>query len=183
MGDYSIIELIINALSEVTQKIILVTNLPEQFSHLNLPMYGDDFPDSGPLGDIYTGLRLSETYYNLVVACNMPFIQPNFLYFLINQSKGYSIAIPLTPDGYHPLCAVYSKRCIKPIEMMIKTGNLKVSNLFSHVKVNTLDFDLIKHDFNPNIFFNINTYEDYLMALSVVENRYIESELVSSYAL
>lgn len=174
IGNKSIIEHVIAALSEVTGSISLITNSPGEFEHLRLPMFGDILPGSGSLGGIYTGLKVSKTYYNLIVACDMPFIQPELLSSLISNGEDYDVVIPATPDGYHPTCTVYSKNCIKPIEAQLKTGRLKITDFFPHVKVNIVDIDLICPHCDTNVLLNINTNEDYLQALSIAD-RYLNS--------
>ena len=169
IGDQSIIEHTIEALSEVTKSILLITNSPGEFEHLGLPMFGDIIPDSGSLGGIYTGLKVSGTHYNIVVACDMPFIQSDLLAFLISHSEGYDVAIPVTPDGHHPTCAVYSRNCIEPIESQIKIHNLRIADSFLDVKVNRIDLKASYPRYSPNMLFNVNTNEDYLMAVSLAE--------------
>ena len=177
VGNRSIIERVIDALSEVTESILLITNSPEEFEHLRLPTYNDIIPDSGPLGGIYTGLTISSEYYNLVIACDMPFIQSHILEFLICQIKDNDMVIPVTPDGYHPLCAVYSKKCVGPIESLISSGSLKVTNLFNYVKFNKVDFTTYP-ECELNAFLNINTNEDYLRAISLADTYSVVDSLV-----
>jgi molybdopterin-guanine dinucleotide biosynthesis protein A len=170
IGGKSIIERIINALSEVTADILLITNSPDEFKHLEIPMFGDIIPGSGSLGGIYTGLKVSETYYNLIIACDMPFISPSLLTLLIQQSRGCDVVIPVTPDGHHPTCAIYSKDCIKPIEAQIRSGNLKISDFFPNVRSRKLDFNTLHDRYDQIMFFNVNTKEDYLEAISIAES-------------
>lgn len=167
IGGKSIIERIINALSEVTADILLITNSPDEFKHLGIPMFGDIIPRSGSLGGIYTGLKVSETYYNLIIACDMPFIRPSLLTLLIQQSRGYDVVIPVTPDGHHPTCAIYSKDCIKPIETQIRSGNLKISDFFPNVRTRRIDFNTLHDRYDQIMFFNVNTKQDYLEAISI----------------
>ena len=167
IGDRSIIERVISSLSAVTESIHLITNSPEEFEHLGLPMFRDILPGSGSIGGIYTGLKVSKTYHNLVVACDMPFIRPCLLTFLISHRKGCDVVIPVTPDGHHPTCAVYSENCIGPIEAQIRTGSLKIADFFPNVKVKRLDFGALCPRYDPNMFFNVNTSDDYLKALSI----------------
>ena len=169
IGGKSIIERIISALSEVTANIFLITNSSDEFKHLEIPMFGDIIPGSGSLGGIYTGLKVSETYHNLIIACDMPFIRPSLLTLLIQQSRGYDVVIPVTPDGHHPTCAIYSRDCIKPIESQIKTGNLKIIDFFPHVKVNRVDSSMLYPYHESYVFFNVNTREDYLKACSIAD--------------
>lgn len=170
IGGKSIIERIIDALSEVTADMLLITNSPDEFRHLELPMFGDIIQGAGSLGGIYTGLKVSETYHNLIVACDMPFIRPSLLTFLIQQSKGYDVVIPVTPDGHHPTCAIYSRDCIKPIEAQIRLGNLKISDFFRSVRIKRVDFNTLHDRYEQIMFFNINTKEDYLEAISIAES-------------
>jgi len=176
IGRLSIIERVICAISELTRRIVVITNSPDELRHLKLPLYRDFFPGSGPLGGIYTGLRISEAHRNIVIACDMPFIQPRFLRFLVDESEGYDLVLPLASDGYHPLCAIYSKECAKHIETLIKTEVLKVTNLFHFVKVKKVDPELLYPAYDPNILFNINTNEDYLRALSIGDEQILYSE-------
>ncbi len=170
IGGRSIIERIINALSEVTADILLITNSPDEFKHLEIPMFEDIIPGAGSLGGIYTGLKVSETYHNLIVACDMPFIRPSLLMFLIQQSKGYDVVIPVAPDGHHPTCAIYSRDCIKPIEAQIRSGNLKISDFFPNVRTRKIDFNTLHDRYDQIMFFNVNTKEDYLKAVFIAES-------------
>jgi molybdopterin-guanine dinucleotide biosynthesis protein A len=168
VGGRGIIEYVISALLEVTENIIIITNLQDEFVHLRLPIYRDIIPESGSLGGIYTGLGFSETDYNLVLACDMPFIRPHLLRFILNRSEGYDVAIPITPDGHHPTCAVYRKSCIEAIKSQINESNLKISDFFRKVRVNKIEISMLN---SPNMLFNINTEEDYLQAISIFEKR------------
>jgi len=170
IGGKSIIERVIGALSEVTANILLITNSPDEFGHLEIPMFGDIIPGAGSLGGVYTGLKVSKTYHNLIIACDMPFIRPSTLKFLIQQIKGYDVIIPVTPDGHHPTCAVYSKDCVKPIEAQIRSGNLKISDFFPNVRTRKIDFSILHDRYDQIMFFNINTKEDYLKAISIAES-------------
>lgn len=165
----SVIEYVVEALSKVTENICLITNSQEEYATLGLPMFGDILPGSGSVGGIYTGLKVSETHHNLVIACDMPFVKPHLLSMLINNSPGYDVVIPETKDGYHPTSAIYSKNCIEPIKALIKTGNLKIIDFFPDVAVNSMDIEALLPDHDPNMFFNINTDEDYLKALSIAD--------------
>ena len=156
----SVIQYVVEALSRVTENICLITNSPEEYAMLDLPMFGDILPGSGSVGGIYTGLRISETHHNLVIACDMPFVRPHLLSMLIDNSSDYDVVIPETKDGYHPTSAIYSKNCIEPIEALIKTDNLKIIDFFPNVAVNNMDIDVLIPDHDPNILFNINTNVD-----------------------
>ena len=170
IGSRSVVERVRDALSEVTESILLVTNSSDEFEHLNLPMFSDILPGSGSLGGIYTGLKVSEAHHNLVIACDMPFIRPDLLTLLMDHREDFDVVIPVARDGYQPICAIYSKNCIGSIEAQIKTGNLKIIDFFPHVKVNTIDLVRLLPGYDSNMFFNINTSEDHLQAIAIADS-------------
>lgn len=172
IGRKSVIEHIIAALAEVTEDILLITNSPGEYGHLGLPVFRDILPGSGSLGGIHTGLKVSRTHHNLMVACDIPFVPPRLLTFLVSQMKGYDVSMPVTPDGFQPICAIYSKNCIKPIEAQIKTGNLKIIDFFPDVRVNRVDLAVLYPGYEPDMFFNINTSKDYSKALAIAKEIY-----------
>ena len=73
----------------------------------------------------------------------------------------WDVIVPVTREGYQPLCAVYSKRCLKVIEEQFKKGDMKISKLFSKVKVRKIAEETLKQ-IDPDLisFFNINNQTD-----------------------
>ena len=51
------IEHVCTAVASLCREIILVTNTPEEYAHLQLPMFGDQFPEHGSLGGLYTAVQ------------------------------------------------------------------------------------------------------------------------------
>jgi molybdopterin-guanine dinucleotide biosynthesis protein A len=73
----------------------------------------------------------------------------------------WDVVIPVTEQGHQPLCAIYSKRCIKPIERLLENNDPKISNLFSKVRVKEIPEEQLRSA-DPELvsFFNINTPKD-----------------------
>ncbi|AUV80732.1 molybdenum cofactor guanylyltransferase [Salinigranum rubrum] len=67
----------------------------------------DADPDRGPVAGIRTGLRAVETEYAAVVACDMPFVDPDFLAYLFERAAGHDAAVPRPGEFDEPLQAVY----------------------------------------------------------------------------
>jgi len=164
VGGSRIIERVLDAVYGVTDKVILITNSPDDYKYLGLTMFYDTIPGLGPIGGIYTGISKSHTHQNIIIACDMPFIKSELLELLLRQSEGYDIVIPVTTDGYHPLCAIYSKNCIQPAKLLIESKSLKVTSLFQYVKVNKVVFSENDFFYAQNVFLNVNTAEDYIKA-------------------
>jgi molybdopterin-guanine dinucleotide biosynthesis protein A len=122
---------------------------------------GDLYPDTGPLGGIITGLTYAADEFNLVVACDMPFLQPALLKRLIEAVEGYDAAVPEINGRLEPLCAAYNKRATEKLWVMLESGELAV-----HKAVCTLNIVRIGEEelrcFDPELvsFSNWNTPDD-----------------------
>jgi molybdopterin-guanine dinucleotide biosynthesis protein A len=64
-------------------------------------------------------------------------------------------------EGYQPLSAIYSRRCLEPIANQLAEGKLKVSHFFPKVRTKMVpETSLRQVDPELKSFFNINTPED-----------------------
>lgn len=126
-----------------------------------MKVVGDIYPGKGSLGGIYTGLVASDSLYNIVVACDMPFLNQGLLRYMIEIADNFDLVIPRLGNTIEPLHAVYSKRCLAPIEHLLEQDDLQIFKFFPAVKVRYMEADEIDR-FDPEhlSFFNINTEAD-----------------------
>jgi molybdenum cofactor guanylyltransferase len=166
IGSKSLLERVVSCLSAFNSDIIVVTaresSLPQLTNYPGLRIIEDIYPGKGTIGGIYTGLTASETFYNLVVACDMPFIKLDLMRYMIDQAEGYDVVIPKTNNQIlEPLHAIYSRNCLSPLEFLIKQGRLSVLELYPMVRVKYIDeSEITKFDPEHISFFNINTESD-----------------------
>ena len=172
IGDRSLLEQVISRIDSFSRDIIVVTAeeraLPQLAGHSKLKIVTDIFPGRGSLGGIYTGLVTSNSFYNLVVACDMPFLNQHLLGYMIEVSEGYDFVIPRANNQFEPLHAVYSQNCVAPMELMIRQDRKVIIELFDFVKVRYVEADEIDR-FDPQhlSFFNINTEEELALAKQI----------------
>lgn len=165
VGNKSLIQWVVFSLSFFNSDIIIVTAakqfFPQFIDYPKLRIVTDAYPDKGPLGGIYTGLAASDSFYNLVVACDMPFLNQALLDYMIQISANFDLVVPRLGNMVEPLHAVYSKGCLAPVECLLKQGNLSVRELFTLVKVRYVEATEINR-FDPKhlSFFNVNTEAD-----------------------
>ncbi|MBZ0281611.1 MAG: molybdenum cofactor guanylyltransferase [Anaerolineae bacterium] len=157
------IEHVLERVSELNQvETILVTNKPELYKYLKLPMFNDVFPEKGSLGGIYTAIYNSRSDFTLCVACDMPFLNPELLRYMISLvASDTDVIVPRVegyPEGLH---AIYSKGCLEPIRQKLETDKLKVIGFYDEVRVRYLD-EAEYHPFDPKglSFNNINTPDE-----------------------
>lgn len=143
------------------RQVILVTNTPLEYALLDLEIAVDLIPANSPLVGIYTGLRYSSYPHAFTAGCDMPLISRPVLEYMISLCPRHDVIIPLLDDGYHPLHAIYSIRCLKPAEELIRSGRFKITDLFSRVRVREVTAgELRPLDKQLRSFLNLNTPED-----------------------
>jgi len=149
-------------LRKLFKKIIIVTNSPRKYSHLkDVKIISDIIPNLGPLGGLYSGLTASSSFYNFVVACDMPFLNVALIKYLIDIKDNYDITIPKIDGKRHPLFGIYSKNCIPVIEKMLKQNRLNVSSIFTSVRSHFIVREEIEQfDADLASLVNINTKDD-----------------------
>ena len=107
---------------------LLVANAPADYAFLGLPTYTDSVKGKGALGGILTALQRSPQERVLVVACDMPALNPALLRYMSMQPEGYDAYVPawVSPSGerqVEPLHAVYARSCIPEIEAGSERGD------------------------------------------------------------
>lgn len=165
VNNQRLIERTIERLSPPAQPVLVVTS-QEQFNsiaaaQLKVKVVVDLCPGKGALGGIYTGLKRADSFYSLVVGCDMPFLNRDLLCYIIKRVGGFDAVVPKVHDMVEPLHAVYSKNCLESIRRMMEEDRLEISPLFSLVNTRYIDEEeLVKFDPEHLSFFNINTIAD-----------------------
>ncbi|MBI2272058.1 MAG: molybdenum cofactor guanylyltransferase [Bacteroidetes bacterium] len=153
------IEHILEALIPNVSDIIIIAN-NDNYNNLGYKVYEDIIKDRGPLGGIYTGLRNSKTENNIIVSCDIPFINSGLIKHIIKNMGRTDISVPVFEGNTEPLCAVYTKEITGKIKDLIINNELKIHNVLKHFITtevhitNKLDF------YNKRLLANINTPEE-----------------------
>jgi len=156
----SFIESIIDQLTGFQNIYISVDN-KEKYRNLNFTLVEDMYKDIGPMGGIYSALKMIEEKYIVVIACDMPKIKKEFIDFLCD-SITENIECIVTEDEKGRICplgGIYSKDLIGKIENMIEEKDYKLLNLIR--RANSKIIPLSETNFNKNILDNVNDLKDY----------------------
>jgi len=172
IGDTTLLERVVSHIAPFSKDIIIVTANERTFAplakHPKLKIVSDILRGQGSLGGIYTGLVGSSSFYNLVVAADMPFLNEALLRYMIEKSEGYDFILPRVNGLFEPLHAVYSRNCIEAIKKIFGQGKKVIIELFNYVKVRYIETEEVER-FDPKhlSFFNINTKEDLELAKQI----------------
>jgi molybdenum cofactor guanylyltransferase len=163
-----LISRVISRLQSIAAEVLITTNQPEAFAFLGFPLIQDVFPNSGPLGGLYTALDKARYPLVAVVACDMPFVSSELIEIecKLLTEKNVDAVIPRTADGYEPFHAVYRKKsCLEAIGNVLMRGERRVVSWFADVDIYILEGKelqvCIPHE---QVFMNLNTREEFALA-------------------
>jgi molybdopterin-guanine dinucleotide biosynthesis protein A len=128
----------------------------------------------GPLAGIASALSASRTDWNLILACDLPYLSREWVAWLLARTKvsGAQIIMPRTEGGPEPLAAVYRRECAEPIIAALHRGIRKVTDAMEQLRT---DFVTERewHHIDPDgrVLRNMNSPEDYEEARKWLEAR------------
>lgn len=159
----AIIERVLGVLNEVFDERLIIADEVNLFKGYSPEARAipDFYKGAGSLGGIYTALLNSSSETAFVTACDMPDINAEAVTRVISTPlEGAQAAIPFIKGRPHPMHALYHKDCLRPMEEMIRSGNLRITDLFKRIEVRKLtEEDFMGLDINGSIA-NLNTREE-----------------------
>ncbi|NPV05526.1 MAG: molybdenum cofactor guanylyltransferase [Syntrophaceae bacterium] len=157
VGGERLIDRTLGVYRTLFSEIVISTNTPLDYLEFDARIVTDIFRDRGPLGGIHAGLLHATCGQAFVSACDMPHLNGEFIRYMIEQAQGYDLVVPVTPNGFESLHAVYSRACLPVIESQIERGELKVSLLFRKFRTREIRVEEIRR-FDPEgrLFANLN---------------------------
>ncbi len=156
----SLMDSMIHKLSKEFDEIIIVTNKPDHYIGLGHKITGDIIENMGPLAGIHAGLKISSSQFALIVACDMPNINIEYVKYMKTQIGNHGCTT-MFGNYLEPFISYYSKDVIESIEEYLGMGKKSI-----HGFLPTLEFNYIQESearkFSPNwdMFLNLNTKDD-----------------------
>src|SRR5712692_3434248 len=122
----------------------------------------DETPGIGPLMGLYSGLSAITTERALVVAVDLPCIQPALLSFLLSQPLSTdSLLVPFVHNVPQVLLAIYPRSVIPVIEEQLQRGRRDLRCLLEVAPVQFVEEAQLRQvDPQLRSFVNINTPEE-----------------------
>jgi molybdenum cofactor guanylyltransferase len=142
----------------------VVVGSPEAYERPGLRAVRDDWTSAGPLGAIGTALRVTEHAWNLIIACDLPYLTKEWLAFLIDRAwaSHADALLPMNDAGPEPLCAVYNKSCESAVWLALDRGVRKVTDGLAHLRVEYVErAEWKRFDSGGLLFKNMNSPADY----------------------
>ena len=122
-----------------------VVGTPDRYEKLGLRAIADDAKlidaaagaGAGPLAGIASALAATHSPWNLIVACDLPYLSAEWLDWLLSRAvRSHAKAvIPRTEHGIEPLAALYRRECAAPIAAAFARGVRKVSEAVDELRI------------------------------------------------
>jgi len=155
-------------LLEIFPEVIVVLGQHDfPIHHDHVRIVKDLIPDRAAAGGLYTGLHFSTHSRVFVVACDMPFLNGEVIRYVTSISAGYDITLVELGHGLQTMHAVYSKRCLAPLEHMVKREHLRLQDLLLEPTLTIhkiAEGDVLPYDKHLLSFMNLNSPADYELA-------------------
>ena len=167
----TLVEHAIETLKPLCGQLIISSNrFHEKYRSYNLPVVSDEIKNTGPIGGIYTCLKLSKTRHNIILSCDTPFVGSLLLQHIINNVEKEQIVAP----AHHkfliePLSAYYATNVLNDVEDSIRKGDYKLINLLKKVRFKSVQINKFLSFYNEHSFLNINCPDDMTQAEEIVK--------------
>jgi len=167
IGGKSIINRLIDILDSIFFEVLISSNNPNTFKFTEKKIIADIFPNRGPLAGIHSALSSINNKKVFILSCDMPLISDELIQFLCKYRTDKPIILPEAEGRIQQLCGIYSKSALNMAENLLsesqRTGSKLKGSIYELIE--KLDREVVKVDnlefYHPDIFFNLNTPEDY----------------------
>jgi molybdopterin-guanine dinucleotide biosynthesis protein A len=164
-GDETMLARIVRVLRPLADDVMIVGR-SDQPAPSGVTVVNDPIEDLGPLAGIAAGLAASTSELNLVVACDMPLINPAVLQRLVAMIGEHDACVAVADGHASALCGVYRSRIAKDAQALLDDGERRVMRLLDRVQTKRVDAALLR-DIDPELetFVSCDTADKYQWAL------------------
>jgi molybdenum cofactor guanylyltransferase len=159
------VEYLVSTLTPLCSETILVArdaHDAENYTFPGVQVITDKVPGGGPLMGLYSGLSVTRAQRALLVAVDMPYIQPRLISFLLAQPLNDMLIVPFVNNAPQVLLALYPRSILPLIEQCIEQGYRGPRFLLDVAPVQYIDETQLRlFDADLRSFVNVNTPEDW----------------------
>lgn len=158
----TLIERVLAALRPLSNDLVIVSNTPELYAHLDARQTSDEFVGAGPLAGLHAGLQVARHDWTFAVACDMPLVDHRLVRFMALLTEGHDAIVPWVNGELEPLHALYSKQCLPAIVSHLAAGHRRMISFLGDIRLRRVEAsEIALFDPEGRSFFNANTPEDW----------------------
>ncbi|MCH7535256.1 MAG: molybdenum cofactor guanylyltransferase [Bacteroidetes bacterium] len=153
------IEHAISFLEPLVSNIIISSN-SDKYNYLSKLIVKDHILNCGPGAGIVAALNKSTTDVNIIVPCDMPHLNREFMEYILSKRGDFEAIVPVLKSEPEPLCVVMKKKCAISIKAELEKGVYKLSDIYRSLDVNYLEISGDEPGYKSNLFNNYNSSAD-----------------------
>ena len=176
IDDKTLIQRMMDLIDTIFSKIVISSNEPELYESFRKKIIKDIYQGRGPVSGIHSALTDLKTEKCFFISCDMPFISRQLINYLINYNSDKEIILPKADGRLQQLCGIYSKKILPDVDKLIIESMLEGSQLKGSIYelLNRIEPEIVdvtrQNFYHQDLFFNINTPEDYDYAKRIQES-------------
>jgi molybdopterin-guanine dinucleotide biosynthesis protein A len=156
-----LIDRALETLGQVCRWNLVVAVEVAELAWLPVPVIRDRWPGQGPLNAIATAFLDSEAPALIVMAVDLPLVEPKLLKLIASGHKDDKARAPMGEKGPQPLLAYYHRKCLPAAMRLLREGERKTRLLLEAVGARYIPLEeVLKVDPDQLSFFNVNYPED-----------------------
>ncbi len=131
-----LVEHVAHSVRAATGSVTLVGE-PQRYGFLNFDQLPDLHPGLGPLAGIEAALTAGRAELNLIVACDTPAMEADYLRRLVEVAAVHPATCVICEDPrgrLYPLCAVYKTACLPIVANAVLKRRLRLFDLVAELQ-------------------------------------------------
>lgn len=161
-GGRTLLEITVERLREISSDVVIASGAGPRpgWPQIEARCVEDRVRGRGPLAGLDAGLRAIANEAAVVVACDMPFLNPDLLRHMASVLEGHDAVVPIVDGRRHALHGVYSRTCLPFTEDLLLHGR-SMRDLLAAVDTRVLSEREVRAiDPRGLSCFNLNSHHD-----------------------
>ncbi len=162
LGKETLLERAVSAARQAADRVVIVTDRSGRYRLPGVESCEDLLPDAGPVAGIAAGLAHLGPGAHIVLACDMPGLQPELLRLLRSLHRaGLDAVVPWIDERPEPLCALYDHSALSKLQAFLSGGGRAAHRALEQLRVRrAVESELRQADPGLLSFANWNTPAD-----------------------
>jgi molybdopterin-guanine dinucleotide biosynthesis protein A len=150
----------IEALSPLCEKVIISSN-HHAYDFTGCEVWPDELPVQASINGLYTCVKRSETDWNYILTCDMPFTGSPLLAYLCDQAHGEDAVIPVHGQGLvEPLCGFYNRSVLNVLDQRVKAEQYSILKFLQSIRCKYVKIGPDQDFYHKDMFSNLNSPSD-----------------------
>jgi molybdopterin-guanine dinucleotide biosynthesis protein A len=160
-GGLPMLERQLSILRPIADELLVASGAERKYEEFGARVVTDTYTPGCALAGVHALLAAARYDAVFVCACDQPYLNPALILHLVGHLPGFDAVVPVGRRGIEPLHAVYTRRCLEPIEEAFRNGRLAVAALPALCRTKRLE--IREGDWSvlgASPFTNLNSPED-----------------------